>query len=297
VHVFNFSQFLPVLRRFNPGARIGLHMQCDWLKQLDPSWTGKRLGAADLLLGCSDFVAEGIRHAHPQYADRCLTLYNGADVGRFSQTGPRADGRPDSKRILFVGRVSPEKGVHVLMRAFRRVLEHHPDAQLDVVGPTGAAPPEYIVSLSDDPEVRNLSAFYLRDYDELLREETPPAVAGSVKRTGDLPYGELVDRYRQSDIFVFPSVWHEPFGMPNVEAMACGLPVVATRGGGIPEIVADGETGFLVDRGDPDQLADALIRLLDDPPLRREMGEAGRRRARERFSWERIAADLLSVYG
>jgi glycosyltransferase involved in cell wall biosynthesis len=107
---------------------------------------------------------------------------------------------------------------------------------------------------------------------------------------------ELPSLYRSSGMLVLPSVWEEPFGIPLVEAMASGLPVVATRVGGIPEIVEHGVTGLLVPPDDPDALAGAIAELLVDPSRARELGEAGRRRAEERFSWETVAERLRGLY-
>jgi starch synthase len=120
---------------------------------------------------------------------------------------------------------------------------------------------------------------------------------------------ELVQVLSHASVSVCPSIY-EPFGLVNLEAMACELPVVGTATGGIPEIVVDGETGFLVpvEAGgdpygsprDPDgfaaDLADRVNRLLADPPLARRMGAAGRRRAVERFSWDAIARRTAEIY-
>lgn len=297
VHVMNFSQFLPVLRRFNPKARIGLHMQCDWLTQLDPAWIGPRLAHADLLMGCSEFITQRIRETYPRYASRCHTLYNGTSVERLSKVNDQSAGENDAQSVLFVGRVSPEKGVHVLLDAFRRVHEQHPNARLDIVGPISSAPMDYILSLSDDPKVRELAKFYDGDYRQHLDEQMPNSASAQVRYWGSLPYDELAQLYNKATVFVFPSVWHEPFGMPVVEAMASGTPVVATRSGGISEIVQDGKTGLLVKRGEAEDLAEALFKILGDAELRRSIGEAGRQRASERFSWDHIADDLVELYG
>jgi glycosyltransferase involved in cell wall biosynthesis len=95
---------------------------------------------------------------------------------------------------------------------------------------------------------------------------------------------------------VFPSVWHEPFGIPLIEAMAAGLPVITTRGGAASEIVVDGETGLLVERGDVGSLVSALCTLLRDPDLRRQMGRAGRERAARLFTWNHAVAKLDRLY-
>ena len=108
-------------------------------------------------------------------------------------------------------------------------------------------------------------------------------------------HDELPDFYRGADIVVVPSL-SEAFGMATVEAMACGLPVVATDAGGLPEVVVDGETGLLVRRNDPRGLADALVRLAGDEQLRRRLGAAGRSRVEQLFSYDRIAVEVEELY-
>jgi alpha-maltose-1-phosphate synthase len=110
-----------------------------------------------------------------------------------------------------------------------------------------------------------------------------------------VPRDDVVQLYSHAACFACPSVY-EPFGLINLEAMACGTPVVASAVGGIPEVVVDGETGLLVPPGDPGILAAALGRLLADPARGARLGTAGRRRVEERFSWERIAERTIAVY-
>jgi starch synthase len=111
-----------------------------------------------------------------------------------------------------------------------------------------------------------------------------------------LPVPEVVQLYSHAAVFVCPSIY-EPFGLINLEAMACGTPVVASRVGGIPEVVVDGETGWLVEPGDATALGQALREALADPERARRMGEAGRRRVEAHFSWDRIADRTMIVYG
>jgi glycosyltransferase involved in cell wall biosynthesis len=110
-----------------------------------------------------------------------------------------------------------------------------------------------------------------------------------------LPLEEVVQLYSAAAVFACPSVY-EPFGLINLEAMACETAVVASAVGGILEVVEDGKTGILVPPGRPDELAAALKRLLDDPRQARAMGQAGRRRVEERFSWASVAERTERVY-
>ncbi len=107
---------------------------------------------------------------------------------------------------------------------------------------------------------------------------------------------QLAQYYHQADIFIFPSVWHEAFGMPVAEAMVAGVPVITTRAGALSELVEDCESGLLVERNNADDLAEAILRLLDDEQLRKSMGKAGRKRAVELFSFDKVADDLLQQY-
>jgi glycosyltransferase involved in cell wall biosynthesis len=301
VHIVNMSQFVPVVRRLNPQARIVLHMECEWLNQLDRAMIRRRLLDCDLILGCSDFITNKVRACFPELAQRCQTLYNGADVDRIGKavgSGDRSSGWPQGSRILFVGRITPEKGVHTLLEAFDRVAPHFPDARLVIVGPEEINPPELVVPFSDDPKVYELAPLFAegRPYWAMLQRLAAPW-RERIVFTGNLPHGDPLDeQYRSADICVVPSVWEEPFGMPVVEAMAAGKPVIATRGGAFPELLVHEQTGLLVERGDPVALADAIARLLRDQELRRVMGQAARRRAVELFSWDCIAGQLFRHY-
>lgn len=293
VHVFNYSQALPLLRRLVPRAALVLHMQCEWLTQLAPGMIDRRLRHADLVLGCSDAVLDKVRAAFPHHAHRCVTVHNGVDVDRLALVRGSAD--RSGHRLLFVSRISPEKGVHVLFEAFNRLAAADPDVELTLVGDDAVIPLQMAVRLAQDDEVRRLERFYAGDYRETLVGLLSPSAAGRVTFTGGVPYDEVAQQYERADVFVLPSLL-EAFGMPAAEAMAAGLPVVASRSGGIVEIVADGETGLLVPPDDAAALAEALLALLRDPERRIRMGAAGRVRARDRFSWDRIAGETEDAF-
>jgi alpha-maltose-1-phosphate synthase len=204
--------------------------------------------------------------------ERVVVIHNGVDAEAFRRTERREALARHGVRepyVLFVGRISEQKGIFPLLEAARALPE---DVSLVLCA-----------SSPDTPEL-------------LARLEA--AVAGRPRVrwiNAMLPVADVVELYSHAAVFVCPSIY-EPFGLINLEAMACGTPVVATRVGGIPEVVVDGETGWLVPPGDEAALAQALRGALADQARARRMGEAGRRRVEAHFSWDRIAERTLAVY-
>jgi glycosyltransferase involved in cell wall biosynthesis len=292
VHVFNYSQALPFLRRLTR-AKLVLHMHCEWLNQLDGRMIERRLRHADLIVGCSDYITDKVRERFPQHAARCTTIYNGVDakVMRASDAGPAGD----TIRLLNVGRVSPEKGLHVLLDALERVVHAHPGVRLTILGEESPVPYEFAVKISGDEVVRRLARYYGRSYLQQLRDQMSEAVAERVTFVNRVTHDETLRYYDSADVFVYPSIF-ESFAIPPVEAMAAGVPVVATRVGGMQETIVEEQTGLFVDREDPAALAAALMRLIEDPGLRRSLGEAGPVRAAKMFSWPRIVTELEAAF-
>ena len=302
VHLQNFSQFIPIIRAFNRKIKIVLHMHCEWLTQLERAMIERRLREVDLVIGCSEYITGKIRRCFPQFAKRCQTIYDGVDVNNFvGEKGSDVEEKKGVKRLLFVGRVSPEKGLHVLLDAFQKVVDHYPQVHLKIVGPlmrsalSLARAYEFIIAVSDDPKISGLAPFYHGSYFSHLKGKISLDMASRVSFTGFTPYAHLVNHYRDADILVNPS-FSEAFGMSLIEAMACQVPVVATRVGGVTEIVENGKTGILVEPGDASALAEAILRLLSDEDLRKSMGKAARLRVVELFSWEQIVENLLRQY-
>ena len=292
IHVQNFSNFVPVLRRYNPRARIVLHMHCEWLSQLDRGMLAPRLAQTDALAGCSDYVVERIRRRFPEYADKCHTVPNGVDPARFASNGAGGK-RRGCRRVLFVGRVSPEKGVHTLLGAFERVVAQRSGCSLEIVGPLVPAPREFIAGLCEPEVAAALEPCYDGDYIADLRRR---AACCGAELAGPRPHETIPAAYRRADVLVNPSL-SEAFGMSLVEAMAAGRAVIATRVGGMPEIVEDGVTGVLVPPGDEVALADAIGRLVEDSAGAAAMGARGREVVEQRYTWEHVTERVLEVYG
>lgn len=208
-------------------------------------------------------------------AARVHVVENGVDTDTFT---PPADAWAAARRvrIMFIGRVVRDKGVDVLLRAAQQLSSDH--VEYMIVGSSGFD-----------------RAAELTPYEHSLRE----LAKGTAARVTFEPFVdrlELPSLLRTADIFVAPSRWREPSGLTIGEAMATGVPVVASRVGGIPEVV--GDAGILVDKDDPAALARALRSLIEDEGTRRRIGREARSRARQRdwhYSWSQLRAiiDLL----
>ena len=301
VHIHNLAQFIPVIRAFNPDIKIILHMHCEWLTQLNQKALKQRLDKVDLVISPSEYITQGIQTRFPEIAQRCYTVPNGVTVERFINTRINRQKSPSNggKHLLFVGRVCPEKGAHILLEAFQKVLASYPQTQLTLVGPIGVIPYEYLVGVSEDAKVQELAHFhqenswqsYLQTKLAQIQEQ-----GGKVSLPGLVPPSKLNSYFHNADIFIFPSICHEAFGMPIVEAMSAGLPVVATQGGAFPEIVEEGKTGLLVERSDSEALATAIIKLIENEDLRASMGKLGLEKAVDLYSFETMADNLLAYF-
>lgn len=226
--------------------------------------------AARVAATCSDEVFELARLGLP--TTRASVVPCGVDLRRFVP-GPRPE-RAGGHRLLAVGRLVPRKGFDTAILA----LPELPGVELLIAGgsPSGG--------LEDDAEARRLRDIARRC-----------GVADRVRLLGSVSRDDMPALMRSVDL-VLCTPWYEPFGMVALEAMACGTPVVASAVGGLLDTVLDGVTGRLVPPRDSDRLAKTVAEVLADDEQRAAMGHAGQRRARSRYSWDRIAADTLRVY-
>ena len=296
LHVLHATQYLPGLRAAAPEAVIVLNAQAEWFPQTSSAVLRRRLAHADGVVGCSHYVTSRLLEHVPSLADRCFTVYDGASMDEFRSEGRTGTTPVSTPFILYVGGVSPHKGLHDLVAAFVQVARLVPAVELRIVGSEGNYPIEEIIDLTDRKALNRLLPYYKGRYLDRLRALVPNDIAGRVHFTGRLSPEDLIASYLSASVFAFPSIWPEGFGLPPVEAMAAGVPVVATRAGAISETVVDGSTGYLVDQGDVKALADRLVELLGDDDRRRSFGAAGRARALETFEWSVVGADLRRVY-
>jgi glycosyltransferase involved in cell wall biosynthesis len=297
-HVYNYPQFAALIKFLNPTVRVILNMHGELLTQVSFTNLNERLRTIDLVISCSEFVTRPTRTKFPRIASRCKTIPMGVSPDTFScsRRSTSDDAGPSRLRLLYVGRVSPEKGLHVLLDAFEMIVQQYPDATLKIVGAEWILPREYLADLCLDRSiVESLASFYMDSYLQQLRRRLGPETAERVTFAGLVAHSDLPEYYANADIYVNPS-FYESFGMSIIEAMAAGLPVVATRVGAVPDLISDGHNGLLVDAANPSAIADAVSSLFNNARLRNSMASAAREMVRKQFSYELICSALLQMY-
>jgi glycosyltransferase involved in cell wall biosynthesis len=225
---------------------------------------------ADLVICPCDYSRANVSQAYGVPLSRTRALHGGVHSSFLSTTPSRK--REDKFILLFCGRLNgrrPHKTVDVLLKAMPRVLDKH-SAQVNIVG-TG------------------------RRHDEYLALAQALGIAEAVEFLGFVEHSKMQPHYARAHVFVLPSV-RESFPLVLLEAMATGLPVVATAVGGVPEMVVHGETGLLVPPNDPAALGEAINALLDDPPRMKAMGSRGKERVREHFTWDKVAERMAAYF-
>ncbi len=263
-----------------------------------PEPPGREIGeeqvvaAADRLIANTETEARELIELYGADSDVVEVVHPGVDLGLFSPIDPDARGAlrtrlglaPDAQVLLFAGRIQPLKGPDVLIRATAEMLRHDPAlrGRLAVVligGPSGSGldRPTALVDLA-----ASLGLVHVPGVEDVVRFRPPMSRA------------ELADHYRAADLVVVPSR-SESFGLVAIEALACGVPVVAADVGGLSVAVADGRSGALVTGHHPEHWAQVLARLLDDRVRRAELGRGALQQA-ARFGWDACVDAMLNVY-
>jgi glycosyltransferase involved in cell wall biosynthesis len=221
----------------------------------------------DKIITVSEASAAKVEEAFAVTRDQMRIIYNGIDTETFRPLGITKE----PGRILYVGNSEDRnKGAAYLLQAFRMLRDST----------------DYRLVFVDRPRSE------LRQAPRLARRY---GLSTRLRFTGRVRTSQLVRHYCRSELSVCPSLY-EGFGLPAAEAMACAVPLVATTGGALPEVVEDGVTGILVPPADSIALAEAIGSLMGNADLRRRMGQAGRERILEKFSWRKAALETEAVY-
>jgi len=278
VHIHNRPQWVGTLRKMGYEGAVVLHLHNDHLGH----WSAPALNAlaaqVNAVAVCSNYLKSTFVLKSAALQAKTRVVLNGANLQVFF---PREEIR-EPKTIFFVGRFDPQKGVLQLLQAYEKVLETHPDAKLVVGGSS---------SFGSHHETE-----YVRQVRELAQRLVERRHA-QVHFTGYLDHEkDLPAWFQKATIFACPSLFQEPFGMVNAEAMACATTVVAANRGGIPEAI--GEAGRLVDPENVNEFAATISELLSHPQDRKRLGYMGYERCRKMFDWAVTAenwAELLDL--
>ena len=236
----------------------------------------KVLSYADVIISPSEYYINESRFLG-KYRDKIVVIPNGVNIEEFDIPYSKEECRKrlrlplDKKILLFFGYLSPYKGPDVLIKAMSKIIKHVPDVELVFVGKG-----------------------VMREELELLSKDL--GIEKNVRFAGFVEDGLKPLYYKAADVFCLPAMMGtECYPLTILEAMTCAVPIVASKIGGIPDAVKDGENGLLVPPKDSDALADAIIYLLENEDVREKMGKKERKKV-ENYSWERIAAATEKVY-
>ena len=248
------------------------HVDRNWL---NPVIERHVIEACDLVVTVSEFSRRQLAEELDVDISRVVVVYNG--ISRRLKPQPRDRvlaeklGLDERKALLFLGGLKPRKNLPFLLEVFGTIVAELGDGIRLVIAGSG------------------------NEEKALRRQARELDIADKIIFTGYVPETDKAKLYNLADVYVHPSSL-EGFGMTPGEAMSCGKPVVATAAGSLPEVIVDGETGFLVPLGNQQQFAERIVTLLQDEPLARQFGEAGRCRVEALFRWEMVAQRLEEFY-
>ena len=292
IHVFNRPRYLLALSAGLPGVSfsLSLHNEMFHPDKITYEDAVKCVKRVEFINTVSRYIADCVKYRIAQAEKKLRVVYSGVDLQKhktnWSQEGIQNRLRLKkqlhlncSNIVLYVGRLSIKKGVHVLMNAMKTVMEKSPDTALVVVGSKW-----YGKNETDD---------YARSLQTLSE-----SLSGPIAFTGFIPPSKVPDYFNLGDVFVCASQWNEPLARVHYEAMASGLPIITTNRGGNAEVVENLGNGIVIDDyKDPEVMAEKISYLLDNPEEAELMGRRGRKLAREKFSWERVASEVIKIPG
>jgi len=229
----------------------------------------------------SKYTKQRFEKKYPAIAkDKLITIYNGININAFK---PNLNKITSQKtKICFYGGWIPVKGIYDILDAIKILETKRKDFEVYFGG-------------SAFSHYHNTNwGKHSYEIDKKVRESASRLT--TVKLIGDIKHKDISSFVSEMDFGLMPPTRPEPFGMVNIEMMACGLPVIGTRMGAISEIIREGQEGLLVEAKRPDQLANAIEYLLDNPQKRLEMGRAARERVEQEFSWEKHMQGVFEVY-
>lgn len=290
IQIFNRPKWVLDIRERFPKTKISLSLHNEMFepKKIPPPSAAKCIETVEYINNVSKFIAGGVSALYPEAKDKLNVIYSGADIEKYKPNWSK-EGLANKtnlkkkyniqnyKVVLFVGRLSEKKGVHVLLEAMKDIMNKYPKVALVIVGSKW-----FGGNKVDD---------YTKSLITISKELTGPIVF-----TGFLPPSEVYAHYNMADIFVCPSQWREPLARVHYEAMAAGIPIITTNRGGNAEVVSGLGNGYVIDDyTNPLAFVKYIDYLLKNPDIAMQIGQKGRRLAEERHSWDKVALNVLNA--
>jgi glycogen(starch) synthase len=260
-------------RKLNPNEKLMLRFN-----SLLRSYEKKLMKRSDALIAVSLYTRNELTELYDVDEEKIHVIYNGVDTQKFKPNRDRVGLRlelgleEEQKTILCVGRLYYRKGITTLLQSIPKVVQKFEDVKFVISGKGFKKNEEKLRKLAEKLKIKE-----------------------SVMFLGYVPDEKLPDLYAASDIFVLPALY-ENFPFAILEAQSTGLPVISTKVGGIPEFLTNNKNGLLVDPSDPEQLAQKIMALLQDPELAEELGRCGRNLVEEKFAWPLITSRVVDLY-
>lgn len=290
IHVFNRPRWVPFLSKgLTCAFSLSLHNEMFLPKKISTNLANACIDRVSFITTVSQFIANGVKELYPSATSKLHPVYSAVDCNIYNPIWNNDKnsyrsvlrtkyGLQNHKTILYVGRLTPKKGTHIVLDAMNSVMNSHPNTALMIIGSKWYGGNE------------------TNDYIELLKRLSNQ-LKGPVIFTGFLSPYEIPKYYSIGDIFVNLSQWREPLARVHYEAMAAGLPIITTNRGGNAEVMEEGVNGFVIDDYEnPRVLEKNIVRLLDNKDLALELGVNGRKIAEEKYSFNRLANDLLNLF-
>lgn len=282
IQIDNRPKFIPIIKKHFPNSLISifLHSLTFVSNRASRHETSHFLNQADLIITNSRSLRKELKQLYPSQVRKIKYIHLGANLNRFRMPSKfekqhirQANRLSDTFNIVYAGRLTPAKGIPILMRAVQKVQKYIPEATLIIAGGT-----------SNKAYVRSLKQLAKR-----LRIRT--VFLGYVENKS------MHEVYWLGDCLVCPSQSHEAFGLVNIEAMASGLPCIASMNGGIPEIIKHRHNGLLVKRyEDPSSFSKAILQIYKDKKLAHRLIKHAKHEVHSNFKWDNAAAKLYYIY-
>lgn len=291
VHLCNRPLWIKSLKNTAPQTKfiLSVHNEMFAPEKINDDEGRACISYVSKIVTVSEYIKNTITSRFPEALNKTVPVYSGVDLAAFHPSWTEVGQQLREKArhslnlqgkniILFVGRLSKVKGAHILIQALPEIIKKHPNTVFVFVGSKW---------FGDDCVNKYVKHLYVLS--AMYKEH--------VIFTKFIPPKNIPILYTMSDIFVCSSQWQEPLARVHYEAMAAGLPILTTNRGGNPEVIDEGENGHIIfDYDNPHVYAEMINHLLEHPNKREQMGRYGRSKAEENFGWDRVTANLLSVY-